>query len=259
MRKALFTFVLAGAPFILNAQSGYERDAMYDKYGQPGAQKGEAWMKSMMSGKVEPEYKFPVMMQMHMTTYKNGKAKDETDMTYFLNSGTNQFAMRTGEEKKKKSEQMLIIYDYKSNSMIMLNETEKTGMAMNLNAFMSGDAIKKREQGSAALGKDSGSTTCKKTGKTKNIRGYSCDEYVCVDKERNTRSEIWVTNKISFDIAQTNSRGPMAAYFGSASGLGGMMMEGNFYKNDELEMKMEMTNLDNAANMLVKTAQYEFP
>ena len=82
---------------------------------------------------------------------------------------------------------------------------------------------------------------------------------MCVDKDRNTRSEIWVTNKISFDIAQTNSRGPMAAYFGSAAGLGGMMMEGNFYKNDELEMKMEMTNLDNAANMLVKTAQYEFP
>ena len=260
MKTVLFSFVLLGLTLSSNGQSGYVRDAMYEKYGQPGAEKGADWMKNMMSGKVEPEYKFPVMVQMHTTSYKNGTKKDEMDMTYYLNSATNQFAMKMVEEKKrKKNEEMLIIYDYKSNSMIMLNETEKTGMAMNLNAFMSGENIKKREQGAGAASNDKGTTSCKKTGKSKMIRGYSCDEYICTDSERDTRSEVWVTNKLSFDIAQPNSRGPLAAYLGGAKGLGGMMMEGNFYKNDELEMKMETMDLNNAANKLVSTKDYDFP
>ena len=180
-------------------------------------------------------------------------------MTYYLNGATNQFAMRMADDNKKKAKDaMLIIYDYKSNSMLMLNEAEKTGMAMNINAFMSGDAIKKREEGGEARGAVNTNTSCKKTGKTKIIRGYSCDEYVCTDSERNTRSEIWVTNKLSFDLAKSNSRGPLAGYFGSAKGLGGMMMEGNFYKNEELEMKMETTDLNNSANMLVQTKDYDF-
>jgi hypothetical protein len=49
----------------------------------------------------------------------------------------------------------------------------------------------------------------------------------------------------------------MAPYWGSTSSLGGMMMEGHFYKNDQLESSIEVTNIDPKANMKVNTTEYK--
>lgn len=256
MKKMLITLAFAGSLLSAQAQPGrgYAHEAVQDKYEKDNAgskQKGMDWMANAMNGKTEASYVFNTEVNMHVTTYKNGEKKDENDMKYYLNSGQKYFGMKPSEDKRKKDE-MFMIYDNKNNSMIMLHEKEKTGMAMNINAFMSADAQAKRGQG----GTGNTSTKCSKTGKTKTIQGHPCFEYKCIDEERNRRSEFWIATDINIDIAQSMSRGAFSSFSG-AQGAGGFMMEANIYKNDQLESKMEVTELNSRADIKKTIADYK--
>ena len=143
----------------------------------------------------------------------------------------------------------------KNHCMLMLDHDKMTGMAINMNAFMSKEMQEKRDHPQASAGKTN--TDCKKTGQTKMIQGYKCEQYVCKDDERKTRSEIWIAHDLPINIAQSGARSPYAAYFQGADGMGGMMMLANFYKEDELETTMEITMLDPKANIMVKTTDYK--
>lgn len=262
MKQFLYLLGLIFLPLAAIAQSGYVHDAMERKYGDPNAKKGTDWFNNhLMNAKYDEAYVFPLSLTMHITSYEeNGGKKNESDIRYFINSAKNCFATNVGEDerrKKKKNDEMLIIYDYKANTMLMLNMTEKTGMAININAFMSGENIEKREKGGHPAAKTKSSMSCKRTGKTKTIQGYPCEEYICTDEDRNTRSEVWITTKIPMNIAQSGARGPMAAYWGSTSSLGGMMMEGHFYKDNQLESSIEVTDINPHADMKIKTTDFK--
>jgi len=254
------TIIIAASLFLVQhayAQpgSGYARRAIEDKYEKDNAgnkQKGMDWLNNAMNGKTEEVYKFPLNVKMHMTTYKNGEVKDQNDMDYYLNTSAKYFGARITDNNKRKNKSiMFTIYDYDNNSSIMIDENEKTYMAVNINAFMSAEAQANR-------GKPSGDgkykNDCKKSGKAKTIQGYSCEEYVCIDEDRNRRSEIWVTNKIPVDISQSFMRSPYA--YVSTNKMAGMMMEGSFYKNDQIESKMEVTAVNQNANYNISMSSY---
>jgi hypothetical protein len=237
--------------------SGYARDAVHDKYEKDNAankQKGMDWMANMMNAKTEPEYNFTTSMTMRVTDYKDGEKKGENDMQYFVNASKKYFAakMTDNNSKRKNNDVMFIIYDYDNNSSIMLNEKEKTGMAININAFMSKEAQENRGKGTTKEGEYK--SDCKKSGKTKNIQGYSCEEYVCIDEDRNRRNEIWIANKLP-NISQSLSRSPYA-YMGNM-GMTGMMMEGTFYKNNQIDSKIEVIELNPKADITVKMSDYK--
>lgn len=258
MKKILFLVCVSmGATAF--AQSGYVRDAMMEKYGEPGTEKGMDWINNkMLNVEIKPQYTFPVSLIMHTTSYKNEEKTDESDINYFFNTPANIVGIKTTEQRKKKSEEMFIIYDFKANAMLMLNEKDKTGMAINMNAFMSGEQIERREQGKYSKSGKASNTECKKTGKTKTILGYPCFEYVCVNDDDQSRSEMWITTKLPFDLSKTASRSPMGMYYSHAAGLGGMMMAAKFYKRDQLNTEMEVTNVDNNANKVVNSKDYKF-
>jgi hypothetical protein len=261
MKRIMIFAAVAFFTLSANAQRGYvERkieDKYEDKYGKPGMEKYNDWMNGkVLNAKVEPEYNFPLSLTMEVTDYKKGKKKDPTEVTYYVNATNSNFATINQDSKKK--DEMLMIYDVKSNVMLMLDMKKKSGMAININGFMSGKMIAEREKNMAEGG--SGKDTkhdCKKTGKTKTIQGYSCNEYICTDAERDTRSEIWISDKIPVNISRANTRGPMSGYFAGMGGMNGMMMEGNFYKHDELESTMLVTNVNTSANLKIKSAEYE--
>ncbi len=243
-------------------QRGYVKDKIEKdnekKYGDPGKEKLNDWMQGhVLNAKIEAEYLFPISMTMEMTSYKNGKKKDPVRTNYYLNVSSANFATQMEDDKKK--EQMLMVYDMKANTMLMLDQKKMTGMAININAFMSGDAIAAREKrlhdGTGSPGRTD--HDCKKTGKTKTIQGYTCEEYICIDKERNTRSEMWLSHKVPVNFAQGVTRGPMAGYFGGMRGETGMLMEANFYKNDELESTMLVTEINESANLKIKSGDYK--
>ncbi len=256
MKNLLLTTAIVFSSGLLYAQPGssYARDAVERKYEKDNAgnkAKGEAWLQGMMNGKTESSYHFTEDLTMHVTTYKGGEVKDENDIRYYLSPKEKYFGMKPQGSGRRKSEDMFMIYDNKNNSMVTLNEDKKTGMAININSFMSAEAQAKRNDPSGA----SKSIKCNKTGKTKTIQGYSCFEFVCTDEDRNTRTEAWVTTAVNIDISSSFSRGPMA-YFGNTK-TGGFLMEGNFYKNNELQTKMEVTSINTKADVTKNISDYK--
>jgi hypothetical protein len=243
------------------AQSEYVREALEKKYqkqyGDSGMAKYNQWMQgNVLNAKLQTDYNFTTRVDMHMVSYDKGVQKSENTMVYFFNSGKTQLGMKGfGDNKKKKQDDMFMVYDYEANAMLMLNEADKTGMAININAFMSKEAQDKRGKGEP--GKANTSMDCRKTGQTQTIMGYNCYEYVCTDKERNTRTEMWLTTQIPVDITQARSSGAMAAFFGGMGNLGAMIMKAKFFKNEALEMSMEVTNIDKSADKRVHVADYK--
>lgn len=143
MKNYLLAAICIAATLHASAQRGRIHNAMEDKYGGPGKQQLQGWMNNMTNAKTEAVYSFPVMMTMHVTNYRNGQPHSETDVKYYINAPAQYFGSLGAEDKsrKKKGDEMLMVYDYKNNSMLMLNQTDKTGMAININAFMSGEQI----------------------------------------------------------------------------------------------------------------------
>ena len=236
------------------AQEAEVHKAMDEKYGEPGKDKLNAWTDNMMNAKTESQYTFTTAMNMHITSYKHGDKKDENDIKYYINPSSETFGMKPSDKKGRSN--MIMVYDMKNHSMVMLDHDKMTGMAINMNAFMSKEMQERRDHPeTAAAGKTS--TDCKKTGRTQTIQGYTCEEFECKDDERKTRSEIWIAHSLHINLAQSGARGPYAAYFKSTEGMGGMMMLAKFYKEDELESTMEITQLDPAANIMVKTSDYK--
>lgn len=235
------------------AQKGQTEKAMQEKQRAEGMAKLQEMMAGMNNAETRPVYKFPISMTMRVTEYKNGVKKEATDMKYHVNGAEETFAF-VGRENKSGGKEMMVVYDSKNSTMVMLDEQKKTYMAMNINAFK---GMEKQMGGTSNVGNN---IKCSKTGKTKVIQGYLCQEYVCVDKEKDSRSEFWVTNKIPVDIAQSFKNSPIAAYFNKIDemdGLSGMMMEGKFYEKGELKAVMEMLNINEKSNQTVTLSNYK--
>jgi hypothetical protein len=260
--KKLLAFALLFSSFNSYAQRGYVERAIEKKYekehGEPGAKKGNDWINNhLLNVDVEDSYTFPTTVKMHITSYKHGQKKNESDLQYYFNSAGTIVGFITTDNNRKRKEDQFIIYDYIKNAMIMLNEKDKTGMAMNINAFRSKESIEQRNQELKSGKPKESSTSCKPMGKTKVIRGYTCTGYSCYDLDTDTRSEIWVTKKISFNTQKMDARNPLAAYY-RGTGYEGMMMEGNFYDGDELTSTIEVLEVNPAANYTVRTTDYKF-
>lgn len=236
------------------AQKGQAEKAAQEKYAAEGMAKLQQMMAGMNNAETRPVYKFPISMTMRITEYKNGVKKEATDMKYHVNGAEGTFAF-AGRENKNVGKEMMVVYDSKKSTMIMLDEQKKTYVAMNINAFL---GMEKQMGGKGS--KEENNIQCTKSGKTKIIQGYLCEEYICIDKEKDSRSELWVTNKIPVDIAQSFKSSPIAAYFSKVDGMGGlsgMMMEGRFYEKGELKAVMEMLNITEKANMAITLSSYK--
>ena len=244
------------------AQRGYVERAIRknyeEKHGEPGAKKGNDWINNhLMNVDIEDSYSFPTHVKMHTASYKNGKVREENDIDYYFNTSGTIVGLKSVDESKKKREEQFIIYDYVKNAMIMLNEKEMTGMAMNLNAFRSGESIERRNAEIKSGKTKETNTSCKATGKTKNILGYACAEYTCYDLDTDTRSEVWVASKVAFNTKNMDAKNAFAPYYANG-GYGGMVLQGKFYKEDQLTSTLDVTELNTKANFIKKTTEYDF-
>ncbi len=257
MKKTLIALIaVCIMPCAAMAQSEYIQKAMEKKFGAAGLAKLNEWVDDqVLNVKMEDTYTFPYAMNMHIITYKKGVKKDEADIRYFFNPDKQYFASEASDQKKK--QETLIIYDYQENALLMLQQKEKTGLAFNINAFMSSEAIANREREMQTAAEQT-SVSCKKTGEKKHIQGYPCEAYICSDEEKNTRTEVWITDRIPVNIVASKVPGTITHLFGGAQNLEGLLMAGNFYRNDQLESSVEITSVNDKADLSVTTADYTF-
>ncbi len=133
------------------------------------------------------------------------------------------------------------IMDYTAEVMIMLEDKDKTGMVMSTQWAnkMAANQVEKQEE-------SAGETTITKTGKTKVILGYTCEEWIATNTEGKT--EMWVTNDAGFDHDKMTAS--MTKYMKSIptnmqEDQFGMLMEMTSYNEKGVaETHMVMTEFD---------------
>lgn len=242
------------------AQRHYVRDAVRDKeyreHGAEGEDKLNGWLGNLSDVKVAHTYKFPMHMRMHTKTYKRGKVKDETDMDMYANAAKSIFGVMMYSEKRgERRQDIFSIYDYKSNASMLFNMKEQTYMAFNLNAFMSRENQVRRETGTARVNEG---IDCKKTGRTKDIQGYKCTEFVCTYDRPGERHEFWIAQQLPATLSEALANTMKQRYTGNRSGMNGAVLEEYDYKDDELIREMTVTELNPREDFVFRTDDYRY-
>lgn len=143
-----------------------------------------------------------------------------------------------------KNQDMSTIIDSKNGVMIMLNNKEKTATVMSTK--MMEMAMQQQAMGQSA---DKPAAKVTKTGRTKTILGYKCEEYLI--ESDNKKTEVWVTQETGIDVSNTFGnmmKTSMGQVPSEAFSEGGMLMEMTGYDAaGKAEVKMQITALSKEA------------
>jgi len=178
----------------------------------------------------EPDYSFDAYIQMEISNYKkNGSLDDQVMYDNYVNKTRADYAMvfRDGRD------QSTIIFDTKNSAMLILTDSdgEKTGFATTIDpeamAEMAEDYAEEEE--TADL---DDAYNIKKTGKSKNILGYKCDEYLM--EEESTEVHMWVSEKLGKEMRKEwlKNKQTFGAMFTHAYALNGMVLEYDLLDKD---------------------------
>lgn len=147
------------------------------------------------SANVKEQYSFTAQTDIK-TIMTDKKGKKEEVMKYRMYfSGTDPwFGMEMLEMTQKGVESMFMIFDLENNQLVSLTESngQKMGFAMSFDP----SAYNEIDEADAT-GTDS-DVSFRKTGRTKTIQGYTCDEYVTESEDGS--GSMWVTKEESLQI-----------------------------------------------------------
>lgn len=202
---------------------------------------------------VQPVYSFDHNIVMETEAYDSkGELEGKSVMRMLFAERSNYFAGEAisieGIEEDMRSSTS--IFDIDNNQMISL--IESSGMKIGIIIAFDPEESTVDESEQAKF---------KKTGKTKLILGYTCDEYISDDKE--SISEIWLAigEDLGFRRAMNfmsgNSKGNDAAYPTDAPS--GFMMEmTSINKSNKEKVVMKVTEVNKGSKSSVSTSGYQF-
>lgn len=200
----------------------------------------------------EPSYNFDAYIQMEITSYKkNGKLDEQILYDNYLHKQDADYAMVF----KDKGNQSTIIFDTKNGAMLILSDSdgEKTGFATGFDPETlaeNAEAYVEEEE------YDMDSYKPVKTGKTKNILGYSCDEYLVEDEE--TEVHMWVSEKLGKEMRKEwmKNQQTFGTMFAHAYYLNGMVLEYEVMEDNGEKTIMQVTKIDMNHSHSVSTSAY---
>lgn len=143
------------------------------------------------------------------------------------------------------------LMDLKNNTSVMLNDADMSGMAISM------DFVTNKINDAVVSDTADSEYTFTKTGNTKTIAGYLCEEYLIESDE--SRMNVWYTDEITIQMHQNMNQYAMFGSFSSAISAGsdgklvGTMMESHMVEKtgDEgtfdyvvKEVKVETTVLN---------------
>ncbi len=208
MKNVLLSlFILA---LILPVQNVQSQD-LQDILGQLGAGTTKAVY--------EPTYKFDTYMQMELSDPQNKKVVYNA----YLNRDGSSYAV-IFEDQGARS---VIVFDTKNSTMLMLveNDGEKTGFAMGIDPAALAEMGEEDDEGDFEY-------ESFKTGNSKTILGYQCDEYLIKDESSEIR--IWSSDELGKEVEKKmfSNQQIFGRAFAHAAGMDGMALE---YVVTELE------------------------
>jgi hypothetical protein len=200
----------------------------------------------------EEVYNFDAYIQMEITTYKkNGKLDDQVVYDNYLHKEDADYAMVFTD----KNDRSTIIFDTKNSAMLMLTESdgEKTGFATTIDP----EAMAERVEAYAEEAEvDLDSYKPMKTGKTKQILGYSCDEYLLENEETEVR--MWVSEKLGKEMRKEwmSNQQTFGSMFTHAAYMNGMVLEYDVVDKGGQKSVMQVKKIDMNHSHKVNTGDY---
>lgn len=206
-----------------------------------------------LSGDVayESSYDFDAFLRMEITEMdRNGREEEKQFYDSYLTRNTLDYAMVFSGDDGRST----IIFDTENSSMLILTESdgERSGMAMGIDP-------EEMEEEIEEIAEESGVDPYAgyKTGKTKNICGYSCDEYFVEDEYSEAR--MWVSEKLGSQIRGKflDNQQTFGAAFYHAAYFNGMVMEyDHLDKDDGSRSVMVVTEVDLNRSSSISTRGY---
>ena len=210
---------------------------------------------------IEDQYRFSSKMSMHFKNLDgDGNVKDEGDVVTYLTPGEKNFAYEfisgrpSGIEGPEKG---VFIMDYANGATIILSDQDgkKTGVVYGIKFFEEGIEDDDDYVGESEEELDYMNPNYKKTGRTKNIAGYRCEEYVFDTEEE--KGSFWVTEKAGWKANDTFSAIFRAGLY-SHGVYQGMLMESESADKETGEKSMmQVTELDDNVSVSFIPGDYE--
>jgi hypothetical protein len=208
---------------------------------------------------VADSYSFDHLIQMHIESYDSkGKLESEGEFITHLNPQSRSMGYQMISGNIGQPGQGMFIIDAENGATIILNEEngEKTGFVYGLGTFFStiGETYQEEEipetQENYLL-----NPNVKKTGRTKNIAGYKCEEYTFNDEE--TESEIWITTDLKMNTHDFFSTLFKTSLYSQGIPWGYMMEATTRDKDSGEKSIMLVTRVDQNSNTRFVLAEYK--
>lgn len=203
----------------------------------------------------ENNYKFDAYMQMEVSDYKeNGKLDQQVIYETHISKERFDYAMVFSDDDNLST----IVFDKENGSMLILSENdgEKTGFAMALDSATIAEMAEEYAEDNQEEA-DLDSYKPYKTGKKKDILGYSCEEYLLDDEE--SEVHMWVSEELGKKVRKNmlNNQQTFGAAFYHAAYLNGMVLEYDVLdKEDGERVIMQVTDIDMNRSHSIATGSY---
>ena len=203
------------------------------------------------------EYAFTGRIYMQMETYDKKDVAKSDYFTYFnANSSNAGIELRvTDPEKGESVVPTMFIFDNENRCFMILisGEDSKTGIISTIPDDSTMTAQSKNK--GTAAGKPA---TITKTGNTKMIAGYRCDEYKVVEEDADGYAHVWMTKDVKIKADKRNwGKTGMPTYYNYPGFEGSMMLAMDGYdKDNNLEMKMETKEINENYKHSISTVGY---
>jgi hypothetical protein len=219
--------------------------------------------RGLFGGKIDTkyndEYKFTGRIYMQMETYDKNDVMKADYYTYYnsntMNAGIEMLPVDVKEGNKAVPTVFLFDNDNRCFMMLMDNGNSKTGIISTLPSDSAMAAQTKNQKGT-----NPDKATITKTGNSRVIAGYKCDEYKIVDADKDGYSNVWMTKdvKLKADKKYWGKSG-MPTYYNYPGFEGAMMLAmESFDKNDKPAMKMETKEINDNFSHSISTVGITF-
>jgi len=268
----------------INKQIDHKVDSAIDKSAKDKAKENEqtnqnnggtkATGRGLFGGKIDikydDEYKFTGRLYMQMETYDKKEVKKSDFYTYF-NSNTRNAGIEVSTTDPKEADKTMstvFLYDNENRCFMMLmgNADSRTGIISTLPSDSAMAAIGKNQKVSTkeqTKNQDITPTkrpTITKTGNSRLIAGYKCDEYKVVEPDVESYSDVWMTKDVNIKADKKYwGKAGIPTYYGNPEFEGAIMLAMDGYdKNNNPTMKMETKEINENYNHSISTAGYTF-
>ena len=206
-----------------------------------------------LSGNVDykSDYEFDAFIQMEVSEYKkNEKLDEQTIYDTHLSKEKIDYAMVFRDDDSKST----IIFDQENSAMLILsdNDGEKTGFAMGMDPEAFAEQVEDYEEESLV-----NPYSAHKTGKKKDILGYSCEEYLIEDTAAEVR--MWISDELGKKVRKNmlNNQQTFGALFFHAAYTNGMALEYDVLdKDDGKRTVMKVIDIDLNRSHSIPTRGY---